>query len=264
LKALIVSDLHIGEYGRPFQTPPSDLQFDIVIFAGDVAGPLTQSLRWTQENFPSHPKIYVAGNHCFYRDVGLPGITIESELQAGRAMSEADPLLYFLEDDFIELGGVRIIGATLWSDMRSKFYHTLKHAMDAARRGMNDYKRIHRHSATRGSRRITPAETVARYWKSRRFIFDVLEKPFDGPSVVVTHHAPSLRSLPVQSDPLGHCYASDMDAQIEASGPDLWVHGHVHVPQRYRIGATKVFCNPVGRIDGATGYDPNAVIDLSN
>ncbi len=32
-----------------------------------------------------------------------------------------------------------------------------------------------------------------------------------------------------------------MDAQ-----PQLWVHGHTHASLDYRIGATRVVCNPFG------------------
>jgi Icc-related predicted phosphoesterase len=37
-----------------------------------------------------------------------------------------------------------------------------------------------------------------------------------------------------------------MSATIDAYQPALWVHGHVHNSCDYRVGATRVVCNPHG------------------
>ena len=60
------------------------------------------------------------------------------------------------------------------------------------------------------------------------------------------------------------CYASDLSSLIDARQPDVWVHGHVHNPVDYRIGATRVVCNPRGHIeeDSARTFDPNFTIDF--
>ena len=41
-------------------------------------------------------------------------------------------------------------------------------------------------------------------------------------------------------------YASDLEDLIEASGPDLWVHGHTHRLTNYRLHDTLVVSNPFG------------------
>lgn len=66
--------------------------------------------------------------------------------------------------------------------------------------------------------------------------------------VVLTHHAPSPRSIPpkFQGDPLNCAFASDLDALVMESKALLWVHGHIHSQSDYQIGSTRVVANPRG------------------
>ncbi len=73
-----------------------------------------------------------------------------------------------------------------------------------------------------------------------------LAQPHEGPTVVVTHFAPSLRS----ADPrygltpgtAGFCNA--LDGWLAQA--DLWLHGHLHCAQDYRVGRCRVVANPLG------------------
>ena len=75
---------------------------------------------------------------------------------------------------------------------------------------------------------------------------DALAAPFDGRTVVVTHFAPSARS----ADPrygltpgtAGFCNALEELLPLA----DLWLHGHLHCPQDYRVGRCRVVANPLG------------------
>jgi hypothetical protein len=42
------------------------------------------------------------------------------------------------------------------------------------------------------------------------------------------------------------------------------VHGHLHSRADYRIGATRIACNPRGHIeeDSAKNFDPSFIIDI--
>ncbi|MDU0953809.1 MAG: hypothetical protein E6614_17045 [Bradyrhizobium sp.] len=55
----------------------------------------------------------------------------------------------------------------------------------------------------------------------------LLETPFDGPTIVVTHHAPGWGSVAerYRNDRVTAAYASDLSALILATQPTLWVHG---------------------------------------
>lgn len=99
---------------------------------------------------------------------------------------------------------------------------------------------------------------------SAAFIQTELSQPFDGPTVVVTHHEPHRYSIPVrrQNDLLSACYASDLSDLMLSGHPDLWVHGHVHDPVDYEIGHCRVVSNPRG-YPGETGsFEEGLVIEL--
>jgi len=94
-------------------------------------------------------------------------------------------------------------------------------------------------------------------------------KPMSGavrcPTVVVTHHAPSARSLQpdFQSDLLSAAYASHLDEFVSTCGAALWVHGHTHWSVDYRIGNTRVLANQRGYPDAApNGFDPALVVTV--
>jgi predicted phosphodiesterase len=48
-----------------------------------------------------------------------------------------------------------------------------------------------------------------------------------------------------------------LDELVARSGAALWIHGHTHVSQDYRIGNTRVICNP----RGYAGYELNPAFD---
>jgi hypothetical protein len=93
---------------------------------------------------------------------------------------------------------------------------------------------------------------------------DALAVPFDGPTVVVTHFAPSLRS----ADPryglvpgtAGFCNALD-DWLPQAQ---LWLHGHLHAPSDYRHNGCRVVANPLGyaRKNEQVTFQPDMLIEI--
>ena len=90
-----------------------------------------------------------------------------------------------------------------------------------------------------------------------------LARPHDGPTVVVTHHAPHPANLPNPHADLAWCYAPGLTDLILDWGPDVWVHGHVHHAVDYPVGRTRVVCNPRGHIDERTGFVPDLTIMLA-
>jgi Icc-related predicted phosphoesterase len=72
----------------------------------------------------------------------------------------------------------------------------------------------------------------------------------------MTHFAPSRQSLPdaEKDEPLSAYYASALETLIVEAQPAIWVHGHIHAKADYRIGPTRILCNPAG-YDGK-GHDP--------
>lgn len=55
-------------------------------------------------------------------------------------------------------------------------------------------------------------------------------------------------------------YASDLRDLIHAHWPDLWVHGHIHHAADYRVGRTRIVCNPRDHVDEASGFEPCMIV----
>jgi Icc-related predicted phosphoesterase len=124
-----------------------------------------------------------------------------------------------------------------------------------------------RESAQRPKRGLTPADTEYYHSLTREFFAAQFSKSFSGVTIVMTHHAPSIRSLPQsdQCEPWAPCYASALDNLIEECQPELWCHGHVHVSNDYKIGKTRIVSNPRGYAPTELNpeFDPRLVIDIS-
>ena len=79
--------------------------------------------------------------------------------------------------------------------------------------------------------------------------------------VVVSHHAPSIRSLTndQKQDKIYSAYASNLEELIVKHKPKYWIHGHLHTSQNYKIEYTTVISNPRGY---ASSPNPNFVDSL--
>ena len=258
------SDLHLDARGNtPDPLPRAPASFDAVVVAGDLSSPLTAALDWLHERLPGVPVVYVAGNHDAWCGPDADDrYTLEDQIQRGRELAARHGIT-LLENDAAVIGGVRFLGATLWSDLGLTARLT---TMDPARvvgRGMLDYRRIRRRRSGR-HHYVGPSDLLARHHASRAWLETELARPHDGPTVVVTHHAPHPMSLPDAYDLLAGAYASDLSATILRHGPDLWVHGHVHGRADYHLGQTRVVCNARGHWDetSAVVFDPALVVEV--
>ena len=197
--------------------------------AGDLHSPLTKAIDWLGDRLAGARAIYVPGNHDFWFDQGDDKYTHDDMIGRGRDIA-ARRGIDLLIDDVALIDGVRFLGATLWTDMRLATF-SMSYATATVRGGMNDYKRIRRKPTGR-HKHLRPIHSVALHRVSRAFIDDALTTPFAGPSVVVTHHAWHPECLWDRNTDLCWCYASNLGDLIHARAPDLWIHGHVHVPRR--------------------------------
>ncbi|MBN9004894.1 MAG: metallophosphoesterase family protein [Rhizobiales bacterium] len=251
-----VSDLHCDIRDNSIDAMP-DVDADVSVVAGDAMAPGTLALRRVRALYPdrSRPLIYVPGNHDYYshHDLKRPELKTTWQRQKEEMPVVARELgITLLDDAVAEIDGVRFIGATLWSDFSARpgtmsFDFAVREACSS--RGMNDYRYI-KVDPGRSKDTLRPRDTVNAQKASRAFIEGVLATPFDGETVVVTHHAPtyySLRNEGRQFDDLDWCYASNLEALMHGdTAPALWLHGHIHVNRDLTIGTTRVVANPRG------------------
>jgi Icc-related predicted phosphoesterase len=120
---------------------------------------------------------------------------------------------------------------------------------------MADYSVIADRSDPRG--RLQPSRILAEHRRSIAFIERELRDRDPARTVVVTHHAPSLRSSRCKGEDYDHLYGSDCEGLIRDCGPLLWIHGHVHESLDYTVGSTRIVCNP----RGYPGYATNPRFD---
>jgi len=245
----LLSDLHM-EFGA-VEIPRVDC--DVVILAGDIS---TKHLgvRWAIQQWPDVPVIYVLGNHEYY---GARFPRLVEKLRAAAAGTH----VHVLENDTVSLGGMTFFGATLWSDLELNS----DWITGAAEAGsvMNDYQRIRNSDAH--YRHLHPADTRAQHLKTREALAATLADGNGARTVVVTHHAPSIQSLPAhRREKLLSCaYASRMEDFIQEHQPRLWIHGHIHHSNDFQIGATRVLANPRAYPDEPNAtFDPALVVEL--
>jgi UDP-2,3-diacylglucosamine pyrophosphatase LpxH len=262
MRALVFSDLHL-EHRPDWRLPTSLPPFDVAIVAGDVHGSPATAVETlaTAQGLLGRPVIYVPGNHEFY------GGQIERRLEDGRAACVGTNV-QMLDRATVIVDGVRFIGAVLWTDY--KLHGDPVTAQVAALRWLNDHRAIE--TAVAGwERKFMPGHALMRHEADRAYIAAQLAEPFDGSSVVVTHHAPHPASVQPKwaGDAITPAFASDLSELIAAFEPRLWVHGHMHDSADHVVGGTRVLCNPKGygpisvskRIENAL-FDDDLVIEF--
>ena len=239
----LLSDLH-NEFDL-FEPEVRDA--DVVILAGDI-NVKTRGVEWAKNTFTC-PVLYVPGNHEFY------GGHLTRTLEKMRAASSDQ--VRVLDRDEVILSGVRFLGATMWTDFAATGNPPI--AAFTAQNGLNDFKQIR----TADFRRIRPADLISESAKTRDWLRAKLADPFDGPTVVITHHAPSLRSLqdnPHAGTDLDAAFANRWEDLMGGDQVALWVHGHSHTAVDYDVAGTRVVCNPRGYPGEDTDFKPNLVL----
>lgn len=269
VKLWILSDLHCEHAGFEPQLPLPDA--DICVLAGDVgAGGIHPAYSWCERYVLDRmPVIFVPGNHEFYG----ASMSEERSLWKSNNLSGAlHPDFHYLDDQAVELGGIQFLGSTLWTDFDLFGEPMRVQCMDAAKRCVTDFRRISWSTKPDAfshdtNSRFTPNLARRHHVRSRAWLEEKFSEPWGGKTVVVSHHAPHPRSVHPRfaHDLLSACFASDLSDVMRAFGPDLWIHGHMHHAVDYRVGNTRVICNPRGYPgERDTGFKPDLVIDLED
>ena len=251
LRIQLASDLHLEMLERSFLgerliAPAAGA--DLLVLAGDIANGTRAIELFAQ--WPV-PVLYLAGNHEFY---GQRWEETRADLRrAARGTS-----VLFLDNEVADLSvfehwsaarkqvlsRVRFLGTTLWTDYRYNAGKTQRQLMEHAELRISDHRVIR----TAGGR-FTAAQALSDHEISRAWLEHELAQPFDGKTVVLTHHAPHPlsvhpRYLSMDALATNAAFASDLTSLLEQA--DLWCHGHVHDSFDYQVGRCRVVANPLG------------------
>ena len=254
MKLHVLSDLHLGVQGMA--APPTEA--DAVVLAGDIARP-REAVAWALGL--GKPVLYVPGNHEFY------GSSLPEAKDELRRLCEGTPV-HLLDGAAVVLQGVRFLGTTLWTDFRLLGDGTGQaEAMAEAQRFLRDFSRIRR-DAPPAHAALAPRDTADLFADQARWLDAALSVPHAGPTVVITHHAPSPRSIHPRfaGSALNACFVSDAERLVDGRRVRLWIHGHTHDSFDYPLHGTRVLCNPRGYArDGVNenaAFDPALVVEV--
>lgn len=252
MKLHILSDLHLSVSGLPHPRTEAD----VVVLAGDIARP-REAVAWAQ-GF-AQPVLYVPGNHEFYG--GAIDATVEElkRLCAGTSVR-------LLDNEATVIDGVRFLGSTLWTDFKLLGDGAAQaEALTEAQRLIRDFSRIRDADGAP----FSPHASAALFERNAAWLDARLNEPHVGPTVVITHHAPSARSIQPRfaGSPLNACFVSNAEWLAAGGRASLWIHGHTHDSFDYVLDGTRVVCNPRGYAkDGVNEnacFDPVLLVELS-
>jgi len=255
MKIHLISDIH-----NEIQSvnTPMPVDTDVVVLAGDIhAG--VEGVDWAQNNYGTDvPIVYVAGNHEFYQH----DLSLVKEITEAAAGTN----VHFLDNGSTVIDGVRFIGSTLWTSFNDwSDQKTINFLHD----NMNDYGRIKgvfffdedKNRMVEAQKfdpalteklfaenhfRLRPVMTYLLHKEAMRYLEKSVEEEFDGKTVLLTHHAPSYKS--VGDDKLAYedGYATSLEYFIckHKASIDVWFHGHLHKPVHYWIDGVPIVSNP--------------------
>lgn len=275
MKLQLLSDLHLEAH--PHFAPQPAPGVELLVLAGDIGSYQTGSLL-TDADFglarfsplvPAQggagwptPVLFVPGNHEY------DGQDFDAAHARLQAVCQRLGILW-LEREVRVLAGVRFVGTTLWSDFDAIARHQGSARpeqqlaqREKAFRAANYYLR--KAGTTRAGAPFLAPELRAQGLLCQQWLRAQLALPFAGPTVVVTHFAPSLLS----ADPryglvpgtAGFCNALD-ELLPQAQ---LWLHGHVHTPIDHQGPGWRLCANPLGyaRKGEQAGFAPQQCLSV--
>lgn len=249
MKIQLISDLHL-EFGYNVHIPNAGA--DVLVLAGDICD--AKVFKDPTRNFRNlayylffdevcdkfKHVIYIMGNHEHYKG------TFNKTADILRSALSQYKNLHFLDNQSVFIDGVNFVGSTLWANANTE------DALAAVKLqfAMNDFRLIKVCDDKGNYRKFSPYDVRREFNVSKLFLEDSLGTAYwnEAPCVVVTHHAPSFKSIAdeYKNDiDLNSLYASDLEYLMK-DNVKLWCHGHTHTPFDYKIGNTRVVCNPRG------------------
>ncbi len=197
----------------------------------------------------------MVGNHEYYGSAYPKLITKLKDRAAGSN-------LHVLENDAFSINGVNFFGCTLWTDF--ELFGDPRIAGYECQTKMTDFKKI-RLSPRYSKLRSIDVAVIHR--QSLAWLEQQLKVNRKSVNVIVTHHAPSKASIPAgkEDDIISAAYASDLESTILEHSPALWIHGHMHTSLDYKVGDTRIVCNPRGYPDERNqDFDDKFVAELGS
>jgi predicted phosphodiesterase len=243
MKILLLSDLHIEFTNNEYPTP--QVECDVIVLAGDIGVGLNGiklANKWNNEL--NIPIIIINGNHEYYGNKLSYYDEYGHDFFTGQHIRQlccCNKNVHFLENNSVIIDGVRFLGCTLWTDFRTDNNLEQSEEMREAKEFMSDYRVCYYESR----KLLTPQHTLEMHYKSKNWLNKELKKPFNGKTVVVTHHSPIL--VGNYTDKNGG-FCNRMDAFIKNHNQSIsaWFFGHTHFCTELDVHGVRVVSNQCG------------------
>jgi Icc-related predicted phosphoesterase len=228
VKFQLVSDLHLNQSNLYIvdNIVANRNDSDVLAIAGDLCEySENDAIGYALERFSrAYRAVYWAlGNHWYY----------------GTSPHVAQQVAYTWEDQYdnvvvggcvpriVPIDGLKVIIGTGW------------HPCNTPCQWLNDYRVI---------------DTFPEWFPKHNRLFTKFVEHYadvDQVNVVISHHAPSKRSITerYKGHPLNPYFVlgnRHFEKIIKKSQIKYWVHGHMHEPVKYQLGGTNVLCQPCG------------------
>lgn len=263
------SDIHREIVKVPLPEPTADCpagSIDAILVAGDLnaKGLHIEDAKLIQDVW-GVPVVMIRGNHERYGSVWQDFEADEAARLTAAAADGYDIRMLNCAETII--GDTRILGCTLWTD-----YEILGDAekmMLGARYVMNDYRKIGWREADGTERVLIPEDTVALHAKESAWLMGELAKPFEGRTLVMTHHlpAPEVLSAEARRGDYAPGYVSDLREAFLGQKIDAWITGHTHQATHGFMeglqGPIAFTANMRGYAGAGGNFEPYRVLDTA-
>lgn len=252
MKLTILSDLHIDINHNYDFSNLKDQEF--VIICGDISGNPLNVKHWVNENISRG--LFIEGNHLGYEKSGQYQIDFKQGAQRwlGSQFDGSSGVKY-LENDIHIVDDIVFIGCTLYTDFNlynpTRDPRRQKDYMNIIQSSLNDFRHV-MCEVDENIQRVTAYDYLMWHNESITYIEKICQEYPDKKIVIISHHAPSKKSIAPQfqygmESRYNAGYASNLEWLIKKyKNIRLWVHGHVHCDNSYKIRQCRVISRPFG------------------
>jgi hypothetical protein len=291
----VISDVHLNfTGGDAVEIQPVD-GITGVLGAGDFCDDLSggKAMAWLADRFAGIPTAVVLGNHDLWDSGNTPGLTYEAIYERTAELGYKLGI-HVLQNSSAIIGSTRVLGCSLGTDFKflppdmsrkmAMYKSQTGHLPDGDRMfdrtskdRHNDFTQTHMLDEKSRRVRYSPSRFFAEHNKSVEWLSDQLAiEHADGPTIVLTHMAPTPKMLGGQRFSHDWMYAvggPDGQTGLEYMmagdvAPELWVSGHIHTGIDIEIGNTRCLSNPRGYPTRKPGvfenptWDPELVLEV--
>mgnify|MGYP000294817738 CR=1 FL=1 len=239
----ILSDLHLELLGY---IPVIKKTANNLILAGDIGDPSEDIyINFIEKCSKLYEKVFlIKGNHECYDK------TVKETDEMINDICKKYNNIYYLNNSHIDIGDIRIIGCTLWSEISDENKSEISCYI-------SDFNKIKKWCVELNN---------YQHYKDICFIDKHTKECIENKLklIVITHHSPVLNSIldNYKGSDLNEAFQSDLSEMIKKP-IKLWIYGHTHYSKYHVINDIPVVSNQFGYEEEDSEYHDKFIFILS-